>query len=79
MSNNTLQIHHDLLSFEEVKSFINNATSIAIAEEAVKRIEQCRNFLDRKIAEDDSLFYGINTGFGFLQSVQICVRVLKFI
>ena len=71
MQNNTLQIHHDLLSFEEVKNFINNPVTIAITEDAEQRIVKCRNFLDKKIIEDDSLFYGINTGFGFLQNVQI--------
>jgi len=71
MQNNTLQIHHDLLSFEEVKNFINNPVTIAIAEDAEQSIVKCRNFLDKKIIEDDSLFYGINTGFGFLQNVQI--------
>ena len=64
MQNNTLQIHHDLLSFEEVKNFINNAVHIAIAEDTEQRIVKCRNFLDNKLAADDSLFYGINTGFG---------------
>ncbi len=31
----------------------------------------CRSYLDKKLESSDELFYGINTGFGFLQNVQI--------
>ncbi|MGZ2992743.1 aromatic amino acid lyase, partial [Pseudomonas aeruginosa] len=30
-----------------------------------------RHYLDQKQASSDALFYGVNTGFGFLQNVKI--------
>ena len=38
---------------------------------AYEKIAACRAYLDKKIDEGDELFYGINTGFGYLQNVKI--------
>jgi histidine ammonia-lyase len=38
---------------------------------AHESILKCREYLDKKINASDELFYGINTGFGFLQNVKI--------
>ena len=38
---------------------------------AHEAILKCREYLDKKLDESDELFYGINTGFGFLQNVHI--------
>ena len=34
-------------------------------------IELCRHYLDEKLEKSDELYYGINTGFGYLQDVKI--------
>lgn len=39
---------------------------IALSESARQRINECREFLERKIEEDNQPVYGINTGFGSL-------------
>lgn len=39
--------------------------------EAIKRIEKCRNYLDRKVAESQQPLYGITTGFGSLCNISI--------
>ncbi len=44
---------------------------VSITFDAHFRITECRNYLDKKLAESDALFYGINTGFGYLQNVKI--------
>lgn len=44
---------------------------LALSESARQQITYCRQFLDRKTATPDTLYYGINTGFGFLQNVQV--------
>ncbi len=44
---------------------------LALSEEAIYQINHCRNYLDEKLDNSDVLFYGINTGFGFLQNVGI--------
>nr|CVO82816.1 Chimeric phenylalanine ammonia-lyase [synthetic construct] len=38
---------------------------------AANKITACRNYLDKKLDDESAVFYGINTGFGFLQNVQI--------
>lgn len=44
---------------------------LELSEEAVQRIQACRDFLDQKIATESRPLYGINTGFGALHNVQI--------
>ncbi len=44
---------------------------VALSSEARNRISACRDYLDNKVNGSDALFYGINTGFGFLQDVRI--------
>ena len=61
----------DLLTFQEVEQIVNQAQKLVLSPHAQSKIEQCRQYLDHKLATSDALFYGINTGFGFLQNVQI--------
>lgn len=44
---------------------------VAVSDSAMKKVAACRAYLDKKIASGNDLFYGINTGFGYLQNVQI--------
>jgi histidine ammonia-lyase len=71
MHTNTLILDNQWLSFDTVKSFINQPLQLALSAEAKAAINQCRNFLNEKTADHSQLYYGINTGFGFLQNVQI--------
>ncbi len=71
MDNNYLQLDTELLSFSQIKDYIENNRKVAVTEAARKAIEECRNYLDKKIKDSEALFYGINTGFGFLQNVKI--------
>ena len=45
-------------------------SKISITFDAHDRINKCREYLNKKMAEPDALYYGINTGFGFLQNVR---------
>jgi histidine ammonia-lyase len=71
MSNKYLQIDNKELHFQQVRDFFYNSQLISISAGALKDIEKCRTYLDKKMQEPDRLFYGINTGFGFLQNVKI--------
>ncbi len=71
MQTNLLQIGTNWLGFDEVKTSIQKKSSLHISDEAKQKIITCRNYLDNKLSSTNSLFYGINTGFGFLQNVQI--------
>ncbi len=44
---------------------------LALSSAAVEAIERCRQFLEEKIAAGNTLYYGINTGFGALCNVAI--------
>lgn len=57
--------------FEQIKDLVLKDLQISISKNSLNRISQCRKYLDKKLAESDALFYGINTGFGFLQNVKI--------
>lgn len=48
-----------------------NSEALRLSPEAAERIQNCRRFLDEKIAASNSPFYGINTGFGSLCDVQV--------
>ncbi|MBT0812462.1 histidine ammonia-lyase [Litoribacter ruber] len=68
----THQIGSQWLSLQEIEHIVEKKMGIELSEEAIEKITACRDYLDRKIAEDDdALFYGINTGFGYLQNVRI--------
>jgi histidine ammonia-lyase len=71
MSYNYLPLDRKWLSFQQVKDLLDYNEHVSITFDAHDRIMQCREYLDKKMKEQDALFYGINTGFGFLQNVQI--------
>ncbi len=71
MSYNYLPLDKSWLSFSQVQHFIAYDQLVSITYDAHKRIVRCREYLDQKLASGDELFYGINTGFGFLQHVHI--------
>jgi histidine ammonia-lyase len=54
-----------------VKNLLQYNQQVSITFDAHERIVKCRAYLDKKLASSDELFYGINTGFGFLQNVKI--------
>lgn len=59
------------LDFKKVKQLISSSHFISLTESAINKINHCRQFLDEKIKEPGTVFYGINTGFGYLQNVEI--------
>ena len=77
MRNNHFVINDSLTQTEELKNLLHFNQSIQISGEAEKKIRDCRKYLDDKIANSDASFYGINTGFGYLQNVKIDKSQLK--
>ena len=66
-----------VLTFQQVKHFLKYKQLVSITFAAHKAIVKCREYLDEKLEESDELFYGINTGFGFLQNVHIDKEQLR--
>lgn len=71
MAKNHLSLDSSWLNFEQIKEMLDENQLISTSEHANEKIIACRNYLDSKMQEPNSLYYGINTGFGFLQNVQI--------
>ena len=65
------RINSDWLDIHTLQEISIHSQDLVLSETARHRINHCRDFLDKKIQQSDSLFYGINTGFGFLQNVAI--------
>jgi histidine ammonia-lyase len=71
MSYNYLPLDRKPTEFQQVKNLLQYNQQVSITFDAHERIVKCREYLDKKLASSDELFYGINTGFGFLQNVKI--------
>lgn len=71
MSYNYLPLDKNPTNFQQIKNLLAHEQLVSITFDAYDRIAKCRKYLDDKIANSDSAFYGINTGFGFLQHVQV--------
>jgi len=71
MNTTTLSLGSHQTSFQQVKELLLHNQKVAVTADATKAIEECRVYLDNKIGDGNGLFYGINTGFGYLQDVKI--------
>ncbi|MEJ7610587.1 MAG: histidine ammonia-lyase [Ferruginibacter sp.] len=71
MSYNYLPLDRKHTNFQQIKNLLAFDQLVSITFDAHERILKCREYLDHKTERSDALFYGINTGFGFLQNVRI--------
>lgn len=71
MTYNYLPLDKSTLTFQQVKHLLKYKQLISITYAAHEAILKCRDYLDQKINSSVELFYGINTGFGFLQNIKI--------
>lgn len=71
MSYNYLPLDKSPLNFQQVKNLLAFDQLVSITFDAHHRITECRDYLDKKLNSGNGLFYGINTGFGYLQNVKI--------
>ena len=65
------------IEFSTLEKIISNNLQIELSEEAIKRINNCRDYLDKKVAAEKKPIYGINTGFGSLYSHSISEDALE--
>lgn len=71
MSYNYLPLDRQHTNFQQLKNLLAFDQLVSITFDAHERILKCREYLDKKMNDSDGLFYGINTGFGYLQNVRI--------
>ncbi len=71
MSYNYLPLDKTPTNFQQIKNLLAYNQLVSITFDAHHRITECRAYLDKKIEGGEGLYYGINTGFGYLQNVHI--------
>ncbi len=71
MSYNYLPLDQKWLHFSQVKNLLAHNQDVSITFDAHDKIIACRAYLDQKMAQKEKNYYGINTGFGFLQNIAI--------
>ena len=59
------------LSLARLKTLILEDSKLKLSVEVIQKIQECRAYLDQKIATTSDPIYGINTGFGALCDVRI--------
>ena len=64
-------ISSERLSFWRIEEILNNDYKVELSEEATKNIQDCRDYLDKKMENQKEPIYGISTGFGALCDVTI--------
>ena len=71
MSQQPFVISQQETSFEQICHFIEQRPSVIISDESMELVRRCRSTTIKSWSASDASFYGINTGFGYLQDVRI--------
>jgi histidine ammonia-lyase len=65
------QISAEHLALERVRQIVEEGYRLELGEDARRRIIHCREYLDKKMATQESPIYGITTGFGSLCNISV--------
>ena len=68
---NNHQISSEHLTIQRIGEILEQHLHLELSEEARQRIVHCREYLDKKIADNERPVYGVTTGFGSLCNVSI--------
>ncbi len=69
-----MNIHHisaEHLTVDRVREILENNYKLALSDDARARIVRCREYLDRKMENQERPIYGITTGFGSLCNISV--------
>jgi histidine ammonia-lyase len=73
--------HHSIsdkqLTLEDLSRILFTSTTISLSEDARKKIQRCRQYVDDKLKNTTQPIYGINTGFGSLYNKNISYDQLE--
>lgn len=70
-------ISSEPLTIKKVEEIINNHAEIALSEDAINRINKCREYLNNKMETQKEPIYGVTTGFGSLCNISISKEQLS--
>ena len=65
------QISAEHLSIDRVREILEKHYTLALSDDARRRIARCREYLDRKMDTQKEPIYGITTGFGSLCNISV--------
>lgn len=65
------------IDFQTIQKIIAEKQTLALSDDAKKKVEKCREYLDKKIKSSKESIYGINTGFGALYNKTIPEKDLE--
>jgi len=74
-----LKIGDQRLTIAAISDIIQEGTSIVLSVKAEKKIQDCRKYLDSKVAENSEPIYGINTGFGSLCNHRVSTKDIEIL
>ena len=63
---NTYAIGSSELTYDLIEQLLKDKTKLVLSEEAVAKIQHCRDYLDSKMDDTSKPIYGVTTGFGSL-------------
>jgi len=59
------------ITFDLIREILKKDSTLVLSDDAKKKIQTCRDFLDAKMDGSNTAYYGINTGFGALYDKSI--------
>ena len=65
------------LTLDKIQEIVDQNMSLALGEEAKRRIEKCRAYLNHKMESQKEPIYGVTTGFGSLCNISISKEQLS--
>ncbi|MBP5341769.1 MAG: histidine ammonia-lyase [Bacteroidales bacterium] len=65
------------LTLAKIQEIVDKKMTLALSEEAKRRIEKCRAYLNRKMENQKVPIYGVTTGFGSLCNISISKEQLS--
>lgn len=68
---------NEKLTLDRIQEIIDKKMTLALGDEAKRRIEKCRNYLNRKMETQKEPIYGVTTGFGSLCNISISKEQLS--
>ncbi len=70
-------INNEWISLAEIDSILKGNQILELADATRISIQKCRTYLDEKVAKNERLIYGVNTGFGSLCDTAISTGDLE--
>ncbi len=68
---------NEKLTLDKIQEIIDKKMTLALSDEAKRRIEKCRNYLNQKMETQKEPIYGVTTGFGSLCNISISKEQLS--